>query len=151
MSTNAILEKIAETLKPYERKGTVGSAVTTGAVAGGTAAAGITGARMLKNRLTPKGAPGNVTYLPVPKSRGLITGTGGKAKVLSFNANRAVSLADKAKGVGGKLLGAGGRGLAIGGAVGLGAGMVRGAYRGLRGHTSVSPKEYEYRKNNQGD
>ena len=148
MSTNAILEKIAETLKPYERKGTVGSAITTGAMAGGTAAAGITGARMLKHKLTPKGMPGNVTYLPGPKSRGLITGTGGKAKVLNFNADRAVSLANRAKGVGSKLLRAGGRGLAIGGAVGLGAGMIRGTYRGLTGKRSVSTGEYNYRKDN---
>lgn len=148
MSTNAILEKIAETLKPYERKGTVGSAVTTGAVAGAGLTAGVTGARMLKRQLTSVGQPGNVTYLPAPKSRGLITGTGGKAKVLSFNSDRAVSLANKAKGVGSKLLRAGGRGLAIGGAVGLGAGMVRGAYRGLTGKRSVSTGEYNYRKGN---
>ena len=148
MSTEAILEKVAEILKPYERKGTVGSAITTGAVTGAGVTAGITGARMLKRQLTSVGQPGNVTYLPGPKSRGLITGTGGKAKVLSFDANRAVSLANRAKGVGGKLLRAGGKGLATGGALGLGAGMVRGAYRGLTGKRSVSTGEYNYRKGN---
>ena len=55
MSTNAILEKIAETLKPYERKGTVGSAVTTGAVTGAGLTAGVTGARMLKRQFTGVG------------------------------------------------------------------------------------------------
>ena len=148
MSANAILEKVAEILKPYERKGTVGSAVTTGAVTGAGVTAGVTGARMLKRRFTSVGQPGNVTYLPGHKSKGLITGTGGKAKVLNFNADRAVSLANKAKGVGGKLLRAGGKGLALGGALGLGAGMVRGAYRGLTGKRSVSMGEYNYRKDN---
>lgn len=148
MSTNAILEKIAETLKPYERKGTVGSAVTSNATIGAGAAMGITGAGMLKRKLTPRGMPGNVTQFPSGKSRGLITGTGGKAKVLDFNPEKAKSLASGAKRIGGKLMRSGAAGLAIGGAVGLGAGMIRGAYRGLTGKRSVSTGEYNYRKGN---
>lgn len=66
---------------------------------------------------------------------------------IKFNKEGAKALAASAKTIGRVGL----KGAALGGAIGLGYGGVRAAYRGLRGHTSVSPKEYEYRKNNQGD
>ena len=67
---------------------------------------------------------------------------------MNFNADKASSLASGAKRVGKNLLRSGGKGLAIGGALGLGAGLVRSAYRGLTGKRSVSTGEYDYRKGN---
>ena len=116
MSADQLVKVAKEILKPYERKGTVGNAVTDGAMGGALALGGY--------------KAGVMNHAPV-----------------TFNKDGAKALAASAKTIGRVAL----KGAALGGAIGLGAGGVRAAYRGLRGHTSVSDKEYKYRKNNLGD